>query len=151
MRKLYIMLGYIESMNKLLSACSALSMVIVIALVYFIVEYSKCHHHSKLIHNQNLALGERLQHNSHEIAKYLAAQRSIEQEYLQPQQQQVVSEEAGEMVLHEHPVLHAGESSEEQNYLFTLPHDGQEHHPYVSGEEHDGIFHKHHSLKSLGL
>ena len=142
-------------MNKILSACSALSMVIVIALIYFIVEFSKCHHQSKLVHHANETLGKRLQRNSHQVANYLAAQRRIEQEYLQPQQGLTVSEErGGEMVLHEHPVVHAGESGEysaETQHDQLPAHDGQEHHPYASGEEHDGIFGKHHSLKSLGL
>ena len=102
-------------MNKILSACSALSLVILIALIYFIVEYSKCHHQSKLVHIMNDELGKRLQRNNADIANYMKAQTMIEKEYLDPQERYSVEEEDGSMILQEHPVVHAGASMESEN------------------------------------
>jgi hypothetical protein len=134
-------------MNKILSACSALTLVILIALVYFVVEYSKCSHHSKLIHQANENLGRRLQKNNQDIALFLRAQKDLEQKYLEPQERYSVEEETdGQMVLQEHPIVHA--TAENQH---LVPHTGVEQHPYIVGEEHDHIFHKHHSLQSVGL
>ena len=134
-------------MNKILSACSALTLVILIALVYFVVEYSKCIHHSKLVHQANENLGKRLQKNNRDIALFLRAQKELEQEYLEPQERYSVEEEKdGHMVLQEHPIVHATAESQQ-----LTPHMGTEQHPYISGEENDHIFHKHHSLKSVGM
>ncbi len=77
----------------------------------------------------------------------MEAQNQLQQEYLDPVEVGGQSEEGLPMELQEHPVVQAGKTSEEDN----IPaHAGDEHHPYHSGEENDGIFYRHNSLQQQG-